>query len=103
MYAKSGDIEAVLEAVREMHGEHSIVPYGDLDDPSSVGFRILDVPATFSVQVTDRLPKLHFNVQIESYPPDFDYLYHARAISLWDLLDVIKTISSGPKQTWPQM
>jgi hypothetical protein len=55
----------------------------DWDDPRSAGFRIVGIPATFSVIVEDQLPAGHYNVQIESYPPqDFDYLYHKRAVSL---------------------
>jgi hypothetical protein len=67
------------------------LPDGNSDDPLDVGFRIRGIPATFSVITEARLPKSHFNIQIESYPPeDMDYLYHDQAISIWALLDLIK-------------
>src|SRR5262249_38784364 len=75
LHRKSEDIDELLEGVREVVGQHSIEPYGDWDDPQSVGFRIRGVPATFSVLVVDRLREQRFNVQIESYPPG-SYLYH---------------------------
>ena len=100
---KTEDIEELLNGVREAFGPHSIEEYGDWDDPRSVGFRIRGVAATFSVIVDDRLPKRHYNVQIESYPPqDLDHLYHDAAISLWACLDLLKLIS-GPRANWPKM
>jgi hypothetical protein len=99
---KTEDIEELLEGVRELYGTHSIEPYGDWDDPCSVGFRIRDIPATFSVIVEDRLPERHYNVQIESYPPqDLDYLYHERAVSLWRFLELLP-LFSGPRDNWPK-
>lgn len=99
---KTEDIEEVLDGVRELYGPHSIEPYGDWDDPRSAGFRIRGIPATFSVIAEDRLPERHYNVQIESYPPqDLNYLYHERAVSLWALLDLIR-LFSGPKVNWPK-
>jgi hypothetical protein len=98
---KTEDIEELLDGVREAHGVHSIEPYGDWDDPRSVSFRIHGIPATFSVIIDDRPPERHYNVQIESYPPqDLDYLYHDRAVSLWGLLELIRLIS-GPRDKWP--
>ena len=100
---KVEDIEELLNGIRELVGEHSIEPYGDWDDRRSVGFRIRGVAATFSVIVEDLLPERHFNVQIESYPPqDLDYLYHNRAVSLWRFLKVVELIC-GPRDKWPKM
>jgi hypothetical protein len=99
---KIEDIEELLDAVREACGSDCIEPYGDWDDPRSVGFRIRGVPAIFSVIVEDRLPQRHFNIQIESYPQGFDYLYHDGAVSLWGFLELVKLIC-GPKDNWPQM
>jgi hypothetical protein len=98
---KTEDIEHLLGGVREAYGTHSIEPYGDWDDPRSVGFRIRAIPATFSVIVEDGLPERHYNVQIESYPPQ-DYLYHDRAISLWRFLELLG-LMSGPRENWPKM
>jgi len=67
------------------------------------GFKIRGIPATFSVLSEDRLPDRHYNIQIESYPPqDLSYRYHARAISLWRFLELIRLIS-GPKENSPRM
>jgi hypothetical protein len=101
MNRKTEDIEELLDVVREAHGSHSVVPYGDWDDPRSVGFRIRGIPATFSVIVEGRLPERHYNIQIESYPPqDLDYLYQNRALSLWGFVELLKLIS-GPRDHWP--
>jgi hypothetical protein len=101
MNRKTEDIEELLDVVREAHGPHSVVPYGDWDDPRSVGFRIRGIPATFSVIVEGRLPERHYNIQIESYPPqDLDYLYQNRALSLWGFVELLKLIS-GPRDHWP--
>jgi hypothetical protein len=43
----------LLNGVREANGVHSAEPYGDGDDPQSVGFSIRGIPATFSVIVSD--------------------------------------------------
>jgi hypothetical protein len=100
---KTEEIEELLAGVREAYGAHALEPYGDWDDPQSAGFKIRGIPATFSVLSEDRLPDRHYNIQIESYPPqDLSYLYHARAISLWRLLELIGLIS-GPKENWPRM
>ncbi len=103
LHRKTEDIEELLDALREAYGAHSIEPYGEWDDPTSVGFRIRGIPATFSVIVEDRTPERRYNVQIESYlPQDMDYLYAARAVSLWGFLDVVR-LMSGPKDNWPKM
>lgn len=99
---KSEAIEELLSGVREIFGDNSISPYGDWDDPRSVGFRIQGVGATFSVILEDRLREGHYNIQIESYPTDeLDYLYAAKA-SLYDFLEIVRLIA-GPKEHWPQM
>lgn len=98
---KTDTIEELLDGVRELVGAHRIEPYGDWDDQRSLGFRIRGVPATFSVIVQERLPERHFNVQIESYPPqDLDYVYHDRAVSLWAFLELVELIC-GPRYNWP--
>lgn len=99
---KIEEIEELLDKVREMFGPHSVEPYGNGDDPTHVGFKIRGIPATFSVIAGSRLPNWHFNVQFESYPPDLDYLYHNGAMSLWDLMELLK-LMSGPRSRWPGM
>lgn len=100
---KTEDIEELLDAVREAYGKDAIEPYGEWDDPLSVGFRIHGVPATFSVIVGNQLPVRHYDVQIESFPPlELDYLFRDRAVSLWAFLDLIKLIS-GARSNWPEM
>lgn len=100
---KTEELKELLDGVREAYGAHSIEPYGDWDDPLSVGFRICGISATFSVIVEDRLPERHYNVQIESHPPQgLDYLYDERAVSLWGFLELLRLIS-GPRENWPTM
>jgi hypothetical protein len=100
---KTEEIEELLNGVREAHGTHAVEPYGDWDDPRSVGFKIRGIPATFSVICEDRLPERHYNIQIESYPQqDLDYLYHERAVALWGFLDLLR-LMSGPSENWPKM
>jgi hypothetical protein len=103
MNRKSEELEELLSEVRDACGTDVIEPYGDRDDPTSVGFKIRGIQATFSVITEDRLPQRHYNVQIESCPPqEFDYLYHERAVSIWRFLDLVRLIS-GPRENWPQM
>ena len=97
---KTEEIEELLDGVRQAYGADAIEPYGDWDDPRSAGFKICGIPATFSVLSEDRLPDRHYNIQIESYPQDLGYLYHARAISLWLFLDLLRRMS-GPRENWP--
>jgi len=100
---KAEDIQELLDGVRELIGERAIEPYGDWDDPRSAGFRIGGVPATFSIISEERLPERHFNIQIESYPPnDMDYLYNDRAVSMWRFLELVELIC-GPRDNWPTM
>jgi hypothetical protein len=99
LYKKTEDTEELLGAIRESRGPHSIIPDGDSDDQDSVGFRILGIPATFSVLAGKRAPERHYNVQIESVPQG-DYLYNSRAISLWGLLELVE-LMSGPIENWP--
>lgn len=100
---KTEDIEELLDGVRELYGANSIESYGNWDDAQSVGFRIRGIPATFSVITRESLPEKHYNIQIEWYPPqDFVYLYHNRAIPLWEFLKLLKSFS-GPIDTWPTM
>jgi hypothetical protein len=99
---KTEEIEELLNALREAHGAHTIEPYGDWDDPRSVGFKIRGIPATFSVISEDRLPERHYNIQIESHPQDFGYLYHERAVSLWGFLDLLR-LMSGRRENWPKI
>src|SRR5215469_16179727 len=100
---KAEEIEELLDGVREAYGTHALEPYGDWDDPRSAGFKIRGIPATFSVLLGERLPNRHYNIQIESYPPqDLSYVYHARAVSLWRFLELIR-LMSGPKENWPKM
>ena len=100
---KTEEIAELLDAVRKEFGPDSIEPYGDYGDPLTVGFRIRGIPATFSVITDQHLREQHYDVQIESYPPqDMDYLYRDRAISLWAFLDLVKQMR-GPTTTWPQM
>ena len=101
LHRKTEDLEELLSAIRETYGAHSIEPYGDWDDPRSVGFRVRGIPATFSLIAEDRLPERHYSVQIESYPP-MDYLYIARAVSLYGFLELL-TLISGPRNNWPEM
>ena len=98
---KVEEIEELLQEIRGIYGSHSVESYGDCDDPTSAGFRVREIPATFAVIVGDRLPARHFNVQIESSPPG-DYLYHDPAMSYWEFLELVGRFS-GPRSTWPTM
>ncbi len=93
-------IEELLNGVREIFGVHSIRPYGDCDEPESVGFMIEGIKATFSVLVEDRLAEGAYNIQIESCPPG-DYVY-ADIVSLPSFLELAELVS-GPPERWPSL
>jgi hypothetical protein len=101
-HSKSEPIQDLLEGVCEIFGRDAVCAYGDWDDPRSIGFRIRNVPATFSVVTTDRLPDEHYSIQIESWPPEnLDYIYSA-IVSLSGFLEIVRLIA-GPKNHWPTM
>lgn len=101
-HTKSQPIEDLLQGVCDIFGCDAVYPYGDWDDPTSVGFRVRDVPATFSVIVTDRLPEDHYSIRIESWPPEkLDYIYSA-IVSGYAFLDIVRLVA-GPRDQWPVM
>ena len=87
------------KAFARSSGPDAVYPYGGWDDPLSAGFRIRDLPATFSVVITGRLPEQHYSIQIESWPPALDYVCSA-IVSLYGFLDVVSRSparkTSGP-------
>ena len=47
---KSESIERLLDAMRELFGEHALRTYRDFpQEPSGAGFRVVGIEATFSV------------------------------------------------------
>jgi hypothetical protein len=93
---KNEDIEELLARLRELYGAESIAPYGDGGDPESAGFRIHGIAATFSVISGRNLPRDHYNIQIDSCPPEsLDLIYTNRAISLWDFLELVSELKRG--------
>ncbi|MFN7922177.1 MAG: hypothetical protein U0Q16_18890 [Bryobacteraceae bacterium] len=101
-YRKSEEIENLLDRLRDVYGDHSLEPYGDWDDPTSVGFRVSGIPVTFSVLTPDDVQRGRFDIQIEKYPPGGDYLYCDPAVSLPEFLELVKLLS-GPEANWPTM
>ena len=75
-------------------------PYGgDAADGHGTGFKIIGIPATFSVHTRDgSLPQGHFDVQIEGVPPG-EYLY-TNVVSLDAFLAIVERMA-GPRSHWP--
>ena len=77
----------------------TFLPYGTSDEEEEgTGFRIADIPATFSVLSYGDIPSDKFDVQIESYPPG-NYLYNDE-IGLDSFLQLIE-IYRKPMNQWP--
>lgn len=98
---KAAELEDILNEVRRTYGDDSVEPYGDFDDPASLGFRVRGIPATFSLLMKDQLPARHFNIQIESSPPG-DYCYYDPTVSFWEFLELVRLVA-GPEANWPVM
>lgn len=96
--SKDESIGELLNRIRRRFGIHALQPYGDWDDPKSVGFRIHRVDATFSVVVVENRPGGSFNIQIESYPPG-DYVYRAD-VTLDRFMELAELVA-GPEDRWP--
>lgn len=90
-------IECLLTALRSRYGDR-LLPYGTYpDEEHGTGFRLREVPATFSVLTLDgTLPPGRFDVQVESYPPG-DYAWADE----YDLHEVLKVISDVERDVWP--
>jgi hypothetical protein len=91
------EIAVLIEAVRSRYGA-SYVPYGTSDEEQNgTGFRIEDIPATFSALCSEDTPRGQYDIQIESYPPG-DYIY-ADIVTLDQLLSLVEQFREP--ESWP--
>lgn len=93
-------ISVLLERMKTIYGDSNIQPYGTgPNEKHGTGFRIAEVPATFSVLTLDAtLKEGRYDVQIESDPPG-DYVY-ADEVDLDEFMLIVKKIC-GPESEWP--
>ncbi len=92
--------EIISKLIEYLKTEYtSYEPYGTFEDEEEgTGFRLNDIPATFSVLSFGDTPKNILDVQIESYPPG-NYLYDV----ILEFDDFIKLIEMyrQPISNWP--
>lgn len=90
-------VEVLLVALRSRYGDR-LIPYGtSAGEEHGTGFRLRDVPATFSVLTLDgTLPYRRFDVQIESYPPG-DYVWADE----YNLDEFLKVVANVERDVWP--
>jgi hypothetical protein len=92
------EISVLIKAVRSRYGS-AYVPYGTSDEEQNgTGFRIEDIPATFSALCLEDTPHEQYDIQIESYPPG-DYIY-TDIVRLDQLLSLIDRFMK-PIEYWP--
>lgn len=92
------EIAVLIESIRRCYGE-SYSPYGTSDEePNGTGFRIEDIPATFSALCLEDTPYGQYDIQIESYPPG-DYIY-TDIVTLDQLLSLVERFRK-PIECWP--
>ncbi len=91
-------VTALIEHLRSTYGEECI-PYGTSDsEEEGMGFRLSNIPATFSVLSFGEIPEDVLDYQIESYPPG-DYL-HAGSATLDEFKHLIAEYMK-PMRDWP--
>ena len=91
-------ISTLIERLEALYPD-TYIPYGTSNDEvEGTGFRILDIPATFSVLTFGDIPEDRFNIQIESFPPG-DYIYN-KEVSLEQLMELIE-VYRKPIKDWP--
>lgn len=92
------EIAVLIGAVRSRHGA-SYAPYGTSDEEENgTGFRIQDIPATFSALYLESTPYAQYDIQIESYPPG-DYIY-TDIVTLDQLMSLVERFRK-PIEYWP--
>lgn len=92
------EIAVLIEVVRSRYGA-SYAPYGTSDEEQNgTGFRIKDIPATFSALCSEDTPHGQYDIQIESYPPG-DYIY-TDIVTLDQLLSLVERFRK-PIEYWP--
>lgn len=90
-------ITQLIEFLRSEFGD-LYRPYGTSSEEfDGTGFRLADIPATFSV-VCSSPDTLIFNIQVESFPPG-DYIYIAD-LDQSSLLTFIRQFKQ-PQELWP--
>ena len=96
----SASIQALRTAVGLLVGPDRVLLYGSSErEEHATAFRILDVPATFSVHTREgELPAGKYDIQIESFPPG-EYL-HTSGVSLEEFLELVRRMH-GPEGQWP--
>jgi hypothetical protein len=97
---RSDEIQKLIDAVQAAHGVVSL--YGsDPSEEHGTCFRLMDIPATFSVHTQEgTLPSGHYDIQIEGMPPG-DYIYTS-VVSLDAFLKLIMRVLA-PQEKWPVM
>jgi hypothetical protein len=92
------EIAVLIKAVRSRYGL-AYAPYGTSgEEQNGTGFRIEDIPATFSALCLEDTPHGQYDIQIESYPPG-DYIY-TDIVRLDQLLSLIERFRK-PIEYWP--
>ena len=90
----------LIAKIKEEYGDR-YTPYGTHEDEEEgTGFRLTDIPATFSVLSFGETPQNVLDIQIESYPPG-DYLYNDE-LTLNKFMDLIEQYRK-PQDQWPLM
>lgn len=94
-------LSSLLQRLFDIYGEARITPYGvgSFVD-RTINFRIVGVPATFSVLVGPEydLKACEYDVQIEGRPPG-DYVF-ADVVTLDGVLELVRRVC-GPPDGWP--
>ncbi len=90
-------INDLLAALRARLGERALIEYGHAYSPISVGFRLRDSDACFSV-LTEHSPEGLFDIQVEGIPWG-EYVYCDEVTV--DQLVELAVIFSGPRKQWP--
>ena len=92
--------EIISKLIEYLKTEYtSYVPYGTFEDEEEgTGFRITEIPATFSVLSFGDTPENILDVQVESYPPG-NYLNNVE-LEFDDFIQLIEMYRQ-PMSNWP--
>ncbi|EGM70789.1 hypothetical protein [Shewanella sp. HN-41] len=91
------DVPVLIRRLKERYGEKYELYGSSENEQEGTGFRINNIPATFSVLCFGDIPIGRYDFQIESYPPG-DYLYTGEK-NLSGLLELIERYRE-PMDEW---
>jgi hypothetical protein len=92
---RSQEIQKLIDEVQASYGVVTLYSSGE----HGTFFKVMDIPATFSVHTQDgTLPSGQYDIQIEGIPPG-DYVYPS-VVSLDAFLKLIMKFR-GPQSNWP--